>query len=69
MKCEICSFDEDAAPLANMNTVGKVCGMLVCRVCERKAALMELRENLLSAVREQAAAEHAEDMKIFGVIE
>jgi hypothetical protein len=30
---------------------------------------MELRENLLSAVREQAAAEHAEDMKIFGVIE
>jgi hypothetical protein len=67
VKCEICSFDEDAAPFANMNFVDEVEGMMVCMLCRKKAALMELRENLLSAVREQAAAEHVEDMKIFGV--
>ena len=46
MICEVCKFDEDAAPIACMNTVGKVSGMLVCRLCEKKAALMELRERL-----------------------
>jgi len=34
MKCEICNFDEDTAPLNCMNTVGKVCGMDVCRTCQ-----------------------------------